>query len=426
MLTASALSRQSPQEPSSLTLPPLTDIPMVVSESSRDPTSSSPPPGRPRIFISAAEPSGDRHAAGLVREIRRLCPQAHFFGVAGPAMQAAGCTAIDDLTSKSAMLVGSLRLVGHAWQLLRRISRTLEASPADLAIVVDSPALHLPMAKRLRKSGCPVLYYIAPQLWAWAPWRIRRLRRRVDRVAAILPFEEGYFRQRGVDAKYVGHPLVEQLADYRLDQGLLEDIGKAGSPVVACLPGSRSHVIREVLPGQVEVARTIAEHHPRAVFLFAAADARASAMIREMLPGSDLNYRIEIAHLPEVLSTSDLALCASGTATLEVACHGVPMVVMYNGSKWGYRLVGRHLITTPCLSLVNILAGRQAVPEFMPYYDSTEPIAAEALDMLANPARREAMKADLSRIVDSLGTWRAAEQTARMAIQMIGAEQAAS
>ncbi|MGQ9649190.1 MAG: lipid-A-disaccharide synthase [Phycisphaerae bacterium] len=399
---------------------------MAVSEFNKDQKPSSPPPSSPRIFISAAEPSGDRHAAGLVWEIRRLCPQAHLFGVGGPAMQAAGCVAIDDLTSKSAMLVGSLRLLGHAWRLLRRISRTLEACPADLAIIVDSPALHLPMAKRLRKSGCPVLYYIAPQLWAWAPWRIRRLRRRVDRVAAILPFEEDYFRQRGVDAKYVGHPLVEQLANYKLDPTLLKDIGGAGSPVIACLPGSRSHVIREVLPGQVEVARTIAKHHPRAVFLFAAADARGSAIIRETLPGSDLNYRIEIAHLPEVLSTSDLALCASGTATLEVAYHGVPMVVMYNGSKWGYRLVGRHLITTPYLSLVNILAGRRVVPEFMPYYDSAEPIAAEALDILATPARREAMKADLGRIIDSLGTSRAAEQTARMAIQMIVAEQGTS
>ncbi len=341
-------------------------------------------------------------------------------------MQAAGCLAIDDLTSKSAMLVGALRLLRHARRLMRQISRILAATPVDLAIVVDSPALHLPMAKRLRKAGCPVLYYIAPQLWAWAPWRIRPLRRRVNRVAAILPFEESYFRQRGVDARYVGHPLVEQLADYNRDHALLATMRQAGSPVVTCLPGSRSHVIQEVLPGQIEVARTIAEHHPRAVFLFAAADARASAIIREFLPTDNLNCRVEIGHLPEMLSASDLALCASGTATLEVACHGVPMIVMYNGSKWGYRLVGRHLITTPHLSLVNILAGRRIVPEFMPYYDSTEPIAAEALDILANPARQEAIKTDLARIVNSLGTSRAAEQAARMAVEMIGSEPAAS
>ncbi len=396
------------------------DIWIAVPDDTTDAKPSNPPAGKARIFISAAEPSGDRHAAGLVREIRRLCPRADLFGVAGPAMQAAGCSAIDDLTSESAMLVGAVRLLGHAWRLLGRVSRTLRQEPADLAVLVDSPALHLPMAKRLKRAGCPVLYYIAPQLWAWAPWRVRRLRGRVDRVAAILPFEEDYFRQRGVAAKYVGHPLVEQIADQKPDSELVRGLRAAGSPVIACLPGSRSHVIQEVLPGQIEVARTIASRHGRAVFLFAAANSRSEAIIREMLPPGDLNAQIEVGHLPEVLTAADLALCASGTATLEVACHGVPMVVMYNGSKWGYRLVGRHLITTPHLSLVNILAGRRIVPEFMPYYESTEPIAAEALDILSNPVRREAMKADLRQIVTSLGTSRAAEQTARMAVEMIG------
>lgn len=318
------------------------------------------------------------------------------------------------------MLVGAVRLLGRAWRLLRKVSAVLKAEPADLAIVTDSPALHLPMAKRLRASGCPVLYYIAPQLWAWAPWRVHRLRRRVNRVAAILPFEEAYFQARRVDARYVGHPLIEQMAESRPDPALIQTYGSLGRPVVACLPGSRSHVIGEVLPGQIQVAEAIAGQHPEATFLFAAADDRGAALIREQLSGTTLRHRLEVARLPEILSVADLALCASGTATLEVACHGVPMVVMYNGSKWGYRLVGRHLITTPHLSLVNILAGRRVVPEFMPYYDSTEPIAAEALDILGNPARKQAIKADLRAVVESLGTSRAAEQTARMAMEMIG------
>ncbi|MDM8005726.1 MAG: lipid-A-disaccharide synthase [Phycisphaerae bacterium] len=399
---------------------------MAVPEFRADAKPSSRPAGKPRIFISAAEPSGDRHAAGLVREIHRLCPHAEVFGVAGPEMQAAGCFAIDDLTSKSAMLVGAVRLLGHAWRMLRQISRILAASPADLAVVVDSPALHLPMAKRLKASGCPVLYYIAPQLWAWAPWRIGRLRRRVDRVATILPFEEEYFRQRRVNACYVGHPLIEQLAGYRPESSLLDNLRGAGSPVIACLPGSRSHVIGEVLPGQIEVARAVGRHYPRAAFLFAAADGRAATLIQERLPIADLNCRIEVAHLPEVLSAADFALCASGTATLEAACHGVPMVVMYNGSKWGYRLVGRHLITTPYLSLVNILAGRRIVPEFMPYYDSTAPIAAEAIDILDNPDRRATMRAELKAVTASLGPFRAAERTARMAMAMINVAEVSS
>jgi lipid-A-disaccharide synthase len=382
---------------------------------------SSPPAGGPRIFISAAEPSGDRHAASLIREINRLCPQCRFFGVAGPQMQAAGCEAIDDLTSKSAMLVGAIRLLGRAWRLLGKISETLEAEPADLAIVVDSPALHLPMAKRLRKSGCPVLYYIAPQLWAWAPWRIGRVRRRVDQLACILPFEEQYFRQRGVEARYVGHPLVEQMAANEPSAEAVARFKTAGGPVIACLPGSRGHVISEVLPGQIEVARAIASRHPVASFVFAAASDAAATQISAALNGQSFCWQVVRGQIPEILSAADLALCASGTATLEVACYRVPMVVMYNGSKWGYRLVGRFLITTPHLSLVNILAGKRIVPEFMPYYTSTEPIANEALDILDNPSRRETMKSDLDTVIHSLGSSLAAVETAKMALDLIRA-----
>ena len=378
-------------------------------------------PGRPRVFISAAEPSGDRHAASLIREMRRICPELTFLGLAGPAMQAAGCQAIEDLTGRAVMLLGALQLAGHAHRLLGRIHRMLVAHPADLVILVDSPALHLPLAKRAKSAGCPVLYYIAPQLWAWAPWRIGRLRRRVDRLAVILPFEEAYFRQRGVEARYVGHPLIEQLQAQPPRPDAVRQFRQQGQLVIACLPGSRQHVVREVLPGQIEVARAIAARHPHALFLFAAASAALANGIRDALAGESLASRVELGHNAEILAAADLALCASGTATLEVAYHRVPMIVMYNGSKWGYRLIGRWLIRTPHLSLVNILAGRPIVPEFMPYYTSTAPIVAEALDLLANPSRRATMQSDLSTIITSLGPASAARQTALLALDLLGA-----
>ncbi len=377
-------------------------------------------PGSPRIFISAAEPSGDQHAAGLIREIRRICPGSAFFGIAGPDMQSAGCQPIDDLTGRSAMLLGAIRLAGRAHRLLRLVKRRLRAERADLAILVDSPALHLPLAKQARAANCPVLYYIAPQLWAWAPWRIRRVRRRVDRLAVILPFEESYFRERGVDARFVGHPLIERLQAAARSLEVIQAFKDSGGPIVACLPGSRDHVIREVLPGQVEVARAITDRYGDALFLFAAANERAAATIRASLVSQSLAHRVEVGRNAEILEAADLALCASGTATLEVAYHRTAMVVMYNGSKWGYRLVGRWLIRTPHLSLVNILAGRRIVPEFMPYYTSTEPIAAQALDLLAHEDRRAAMRADLDAVIRSLGSSSAARETAQMAMEMIG------
>lgn len=376
-------------------------------------------PGHPRIFISAAEPSGDRHAASLIREIRRICPEATFFGVAGPAMQAAGCEPIDDLSHRAAMLLGAVRLVGHAYRLLGRVQRLLRTDGADLAILVDSPTLHLPMAKRIKPTGCPVLYYIAPQLWAWAPWRINRVRRRVDRLAAILPFEEDYFRTRGVDARYVGHPLIEQLRSEKLDSTAIQAFQNQGKPIIACCPGSRRHVVHEVLPGQIEVARKIADRYPNALFLFVAANTNAEETIRAAVAHESFATRVEVNRNGEILAAADLALCASGTATLEVAFHGVPMVVMYNGSKWGYRLIGRWLIRTPHLCLVNILAGHSVVPEFMPYYTSTEPIARHALTLLEDQTRRTTTKVELEAIIDSLGTARAATKTAKMALDMI-------
>jgi len=370
-----------------------------------------------RIFISAAELSGDRHAAELIHAIRAERPDASFFGVAGPGMQKAGCESIEDFTARATMLVGAVRLAGHAFRLVRRVGQLVREQRPDLAIVVDSPALHLPMARHIRAAGCPVLYYIAPQLWAWAPWRIRKLRRRVDQMAVILPFEEAYFRQRGVDARFVGHPLITQLSRESSSAESVEQLRALGRPLVACLPGSRRHVVEEVLPGQIEAARAIAESYPSAGFVFAAANEASATMIRAALEGAPVRWRLEVGRNADVLSAADFALCASGTATLEVAWHGVPMIVMYNGSKWGYRLVGRWLITTPHLSLVNILAGRRIVPEFMPYYTSVRPIVDEALAILGSPERQARMKADLQTVIRSLGTEDAARQTAKMVIE---------
>lgn len=374
----------------------------------------------PLVFISAAEPSADLHASHLVRRIRELRPDARFIGVAGPLTQAAGCEIIEDWTRHSAMLTSAMGLVGRAWRLLGRVSGLMREQRFSLSILVDSPALHLPMAKRIKRAGCPVLYYIAPQLWAWGGWRIGRLRRRVDRLAVILPFEQDYFRSRGVQADYVGHPLIEQLAEQASDAARGDALKTLGSPLIACLPGSRKHVVEEVLPGQIEVARRIADEHPSAGFLFAAAHEIAAERIRSALAAESLRAEVWVGRNSEVLRASDLVLCASGTATLEVAYHNVPMVVMYNGSKWGYRLVGRWLIRTPHLSLVNILAGRRIVPEFMPYYTSTQPIAAEALHLLADRDRHARVRRDLAAVIAGLGDRSAADHTAKMAIEMMG------
>jgi len=370
------------------------------------------------IFVSALEPSADAHAAAVVAAIRRREPAASVIGLGGPQMQQAGCRLVADLTHRSAMLLGSLRLVTEAVGLLQRIDRILAGGSVQVVVPVDSPTFNLPLARRAKARGLPVIYFIAPQVWAWAEFRVRKVRARVDQLACILPFEESYFRARGIPAWYVGHPLMEALSARPLNLRRIQRYRSLGKPLVACFPGSRRHVVAEVLPGQIEVCARVREAFPEAAFLFAAASEKAGGQISEGLRRrpSRLNARIELGANSDVITAADLVLVASGTASLEVAWHRRPMIVMYNASKWGYRLIGRWLIRTPHLSLVNILAGRRIVPEFMPYYESAEPIAAEAIGLLRDPERREAMIRDLGDLVAGLGGHQVADEVAAMVL----------
>lgn len=370
------------------------------------------------VFISAAEASADLHGAKLIRAMKMLAPDTTFVGVAGPRMRDAGCEAVFDMTPHAAMLTGAFRVVPQALAMLRASKRTLNNRSIDLAIVIDSPVLHLPIAKQAKQAKVPVLYYIAPQVWAWGARRVRRVQARVDKLAVILAFEQGYFREHGLDAEYVGHPLFDTLTQRKLDQEKVNAIRAKGEPIIAILPGSRKHVIAEVLPGQLEVAAAIAERHPGAHFCISAADAKARGAIESTLAGSRIPVTIHDGENGEVLSAATLTLVASGTATLEAAYYHAPMIVMYNTARLGYQLLS-WMITTKHFSLVNILADRRLVPEFMPYYKSTAPITAQALELLGTPGALDRMRADIAETIDPLVKTGASENAARIAIDML-------
>ena len=381
------------------------------------------PDNRPLIFISAAEPSGDRHGASLIRAVLTLCPSARFVGVAGPCMVAAGCDRIFDMTRHAGMLLGAMRIVPQAVAMLTTSDRHLRRYPFDAVVVIDSPTLHLPLADRAHSAGIPVLYYIAPQMWAWGAYRIYKLRHRVDRLAVILPFEEAYFRAQGVDATYVGHPLAEQLAQNAANPKTIQEIRSRGAPVMALLPGSRRHVVAEVLPGQLDVATRVATTFPGATFGVSVAGDAVAPIIERLVKASGLgtgSIRLFPEHRAELIRAADLVLVASGTTTLEVALHTRPMIVMYNGSRALYQLIGRWLIQTPHLSLPNILAGRAIVPEFMPYYRSTTPIADRAVELLRSEPARSVMSQELAEVTEPLRSSRASERTAAMLLELAG------
>ncbi len=378
-----------------------------------------------RILVSVAEQSADEHAAAMIGQFAKLYPQAEFTGLAGPALRQAGCGCIHDMTARSAMALAAFRRIPEGWAVLRRLKALLASEQFDAAVVVDSPALNLPVARLCRRAGLPVLYYIAPQTWAWGPrgWRNRRVKRSVDRLACIWPFEEEYFRRAGIRADYVGHPSFDHLIAEPVDQAAALKLKSDATPLIALLPGSRRHVIEEVLPGQLAVAAALHTRYPRAAFMVVAAHEELLASIDAAVEslGRALPLRILCgpADRAAAIVAADLALVASGTVTLEVAYRATPMLVMYNTNRWTYRLVGRWLISTPHLSIPNILAGRRIVPEFMPYYRSVDPIIAAAVEWLSTPGKLARIRQDLEDVVRPIAKAGAAARVAGILAEML-------
>ncbi len=372
-----------------------------------------------RIFVSAIEHSADLYLADLVRALRALRPGADVFGLAGPASIAAGCRCLQDMTGKAAMLNHAIARGPEALLALGLLDRRFSYDPPDLAILLDSPTFHLPLARRLKSRRIPVFYYIAPQVWAWAKFRVRKVASRTDAVACILPFEEPFFRDHGVNAAFVGHPLLDRLRSCPVDPEHLRQVQSIGRPLVALMPGSRRHVIESVLADMLYCAKRIGRQIPAARFAISCARPDVLPVIEE------IRRRAGAADIPilqsrnaEVLTAADLVIVASGTATLEVAYYNKPMIVCYKGNKAMYWAVGYWLIRTKHLSLVNILAGQRLVPEFMPYYTDPEPIAQEAIELLANEQLRQKVSGKLAGIMAALDRPGVADRVARMALDL--------
>lgn len=380
-----------------------------------------------RIFISAAEQSADEHAAAMIRAFKEAHPTAVFAGLAGPAMRAAGCICFHDMTARSAMALAALGRIPEAWRLLGKLRDYLTAEKFDAAVMVDSPALNLPIAKICQRAGTPVLYYIAPQTWAWGWrwWRNLRVRKRVDRIACLWPFEQDYFRQNGIQADYVGHPSFDHLLSITpADEDVARLRGNA-SPVMTLLPGSRKHVIEEVFPGQLDVAAALAIRHRAARFIVVASSEESKRLIEDMIRAKGRTLPVTVLEgamdRAVAIRAADIVLVASGTVTLEVAYRGTPMIVMYNASALTYNLIGRWLISTPHLSIPNIIAQRRIVPEFMPYYRSVDPIIATCVEWLSTPGKLEKVRHDLAETIQPLVKSGAAANTARILGEIAGA-----
>ncbi|MFW6146677.1 MAG: lipid-A-disaccharide synthase [Planctomycetota bacterium] len=350
----------------------------------------------PVVFFSAAEVSGDTHAANLIRALRSARPDAACVGVGGPRMAEAGCELIEDCVGDAAMLFDPLRRIPYYRRLIRRVADEVARRKPAVMVPVDSPGLNWHMAAAAKRRGVPVMYYIAPQVWAWAPWRIRKVRRWIDHVACILPFEQDYFRRRGVSATFVGHPLFDHIGPRTQDYPAPPS---DGAWRIALLPGSRAGEVRRHAAGVVAAAERIGRRYPKAAFTLCAGDERVAAWLREQV-GEPLE--MAVGRTSEVMAASHLALAASGTVTLEAAHLGLPMVIFYRTSRLLGILAGSWLIRTSYYALVNILAGRPLVDEFIPWFGDPAPLADAALRALDDPDRLLETSAALATLADTL------------------------
>jgi lipid-A-disaccharide synthase len=361
------------------------------------------------ILLSAGEASGDMYAARLAAALKKRA-NVNIFGMGGPQMRAAGVDVITDY--KEVSVVGITEIVRHLPSLVRAMRRLVSESrrrkPA-LAILTDFPGFHLRLARKLRHFGVKNVYYICPQFWAWRPWRVRVIRRRFALALCIFPFEEKFFGDAGVPVKFIGHPLLGQVrATQTREEFCAAHSLDSAKPIVAILPGSRRAELSQHLPvlraacGNIEAALPVQ-------FIVAAAPGHSSRL-QEGWPAG-VTMRVVDDETYDVLAAADVAIVSSGTATVEAALLDTPMVVIYRVSPLT-ALLAKPLLRTEFFSMVNLIAGRRAVPELIQENFTPQKVAEEILQLLRQPDKRDAIRAELAEVRRRLGPPGAVERAA--------------
>jgi len=356
----------------------------------------------PRLLISCGEASGDLYGAELVRHLRERVAGLEVFGLGGDRLEAEGASLFAHV--RDLAVVGLLEVVSHLRDLravFRRVVDEAERRPPDAAVLVDYPDFNLRLARALHRRGIPVIYYVSPQLWAWRRGRIEDIRATVARMLVIFPFEEQLYRDAGVPVTFVGHPLVSLVRPATDPLAPRRELGvDPQRPVVALLPGSRPKEVAHNLPPIAASVQALASARPDVQFVAAVAASLDPSLIRQGLEGLPVTVVHDRTHA--ALSAATAAIVASGTATVEAALLGAPMVVVYRLSPWTYRL-GRRFVRVPYYAMVNLIGGRRVVPELIQADFTAGRVLAEILPLLDDTPIRRQMQADLAAVRDRLG-----------------------
>jgi lipid-A-disaccharide synthase len=370
--------------------------------------------GRRTVLILTGEPSGDRAGGLLARELRNLEPTTRILAVGGPHLREAGAVIVEDIGRLSAM--GFVEVLGHLprlWELRARIARLLDEERPDVVVPIDYPDFHLGVAKLAKSRRIPVVYYIGPQIWAWRAGRITEIARVVDRMLVVFPFETELYEKAGVRVDFVGHPLLDSLDE----PSSSDDVeANAAHPRLALLAGSRVQEVRRILPVMLETAAVLRRRHPELRVLVSVAPSVPRGEYDEIVRARGVDVELLAERAALTLRAATIALVTSGTATLEAALLGTPLAVLYRTSRLTWA-IGRRVVRLPRISLVNILAQRELVPEFLQDAARPEAIADAMSPLLDDPAKRRRMRSELLALRSLLGEPGASLRAARIVVE---------
>jgi lipid-A-disaccharide synthase len=380
-----------------------------------------------KVFLCAGDASGELHSAAFVRALRERLPEARFLGLGGAEMEKAGVDLI--VHQRELAIAGLVEVLSSAHRIFRvwqRLSAALERERPDLVVLVDSPDFNIPFARRARRLGQPLLYYISPQIWAWRSGRKHKIARRVDRMAVIFPFEKEVYAGTGLPVDFVGHPLIERM------QGVVDGVDRGAAraalsldpeaPLLALLPGSRRNELRFGLPVQLECAQAVRARRPDVRFVVALAPSLPPEAAQDVVAMAKLRglvVDVVQGRTHEVARAADVALAKPGTVTVELALLGCPLVVVARANALS-AAIARRVVDLPSFTMVNLIAGAPIVPEFLQEKARPERVAEAVVALLDGPAR-ELQLARLDAVRRRLGAGGAAERAAAIAEEMIRA-----
>jgi lipid-A-disaccharide synthase len=383
-------------------------------------------PPAPTILLSACEPSADLHGARLMAALKGRLEGAAFVGIGGERMAAEGLEVVFPARELSVMgiseVLARLPVIRRAF---RAVGETLARRRPDAVVIIDAPDFNLRVAGRARRCGVPVVYLVPPKVWAWRRGRLKTIRRRVDRVLAILPFEPPIYEAAGIPVTYVGNPLVDEMAEVRVraprtDGWRPEDLGiPPGGPLVALLPGSRPREIDHILPDLLAAARLLQGRVPDVRFALSAAGSLDPAPIRRAAAAAGVAVTLVEGRTPELLCAADAAAMASGTVTLQCALAGTPGVIVYRAAPLTYA-IGSRLVRVPHFGLVNLVAGRRVMPELLQHAFTPEAVCGHLHALLTDPDAAGRQRQGIKEVQAALGAPGAAGRAADAVCAVMG------